>query len=77
MNKFEQPMDSAPYRNGRPGIARKLQSPSRGVPRSALRQAGFVIPNPWDVGSAQVPAAARIPGAGDDQRGLCVLAGAA
>ena len=29
----------------------------------------FVLPNPWDVGSAP---AARLPGAGDDQRRLCL-----
>src|SRR5246127_905840 len=68
--------ENAPCRNGRPGIARELQSPSRGVSRSAR---GRLFRNSESVGRrlCTVLAAARIPRAGGDQRGLCVLAGAA
>src|SRR6266446_9591166 len=67
--------DNAPYRNGSPGIARELQSPSAGVSRSAR---GRLFRDSESVGRrlCTVLAAARIPRAGDDQRGLCVLAGA-
>src|SRR5258708_2040454 len=68
--------DNAPYRNGRPGIARELQSPSAGVSRSAR---GRLFRDSESMGRrlCTVLAAARIHRAGDDQRGLCVLAGAA
>ena len=44
----------------------------------ALHETGcFVIPNPWDVGSARVPRAARLPGARHDQLRVRLVAGPA
>ena len=43
----------------------------------ALHERGcFVIPNPWDVGSARTASAPGIPRPGHDERRVCVLTGA-
>src|SRR5258708_38171053 len=52
MNTFEQPMTTHRIRTGGQGSLENFQARRRAV--RALHEAGcFVIPNPWDVGSAR------------------------
>ena len=76
--RLARPLRSRPATGLRPGSFVRMSAGDRRARFRALheREQLFVMPNPWDVGSARLLAGARVRGARDDERRVRLVASA-